>query len=283
MALAPVLGSPRAGDAAATSSRELLITLLGELMLPAGGLAWTQTMTTALGLLGVRDKAARQAINRLHQLGWLDRARVGRKTRWTIASPTRELLTDGAVRIYGLGLPTRGWDERWSILLASVPEARRNLRYRLTVGLTWAGYGSLGQGTWISPWPERETEALQVIHELDVPGAVAFRGELGAVGTPGELAARAWDLVVLGAQYDAFLAEFGESDHVSGPADAARRLMALVHRWRRFPLLDPGLPGDLLPDGWSGHRAAELFAARRSAWQPVAATWWSETEAGYSS
>ncbi|WP_447646994.1 PaaX family transcriptional regulator C-terminal domain-containing protein [Nocardioides zeae] len=38
-------------------------------------------------------------------------------------------------------------------------------------------------------------------------------------------------------------------------ADYVRALTA----WRRFPYLDPGLPADLLPQGWSGTRAADTF------------------------
>jgi phenylacetic acid degradation operon negative regulatory protein len=29
--------------------------------------------------------------------------------------------------------------------------------------------------------------------------------------------------------------------------------------WRRLPYLDPGLPPELLPEGWNGGRAAALF------------------------
>jgi phenylacetic acid degradation operon negative regulatory protein len=31
--------------------------------------------------------------------------------------------------------------------------------------------------------------------------------------------------------------------------------------WRRLPYLDPGLPAELLPEGWIGIRAADLFFA----------------------
>jgi phenylacetic acid degradation operon negative regulatory protein len=33
--------------------------------------------------------------------------------------------------------------------------------------------------------------------------------------------------------------------------------------WRRLPFLDPGLAPELLPRGWPGVRAAELFFALR--------------------
>jgi phenylacetic acid degradation operon negative regulatory protein len=44
----------------------------------------------------------------------------------------------------------------------------------------------------------------------------------------------------------------------------------LVDAWRRFPFLDPGLPDDLLPDAWVGHRAAEVFHGRHAEWAPGA-------------
>jgi phenylacetic acid degradation operon negative regulatory protein len=34
--------------------------------------------------------------------------------------------------------------------------------------------------------------------------------------------------------------------------------------WRRLPYLDPGLPAELLPDGWIGIRAAGDFFALRA-------------------
>jgi phenylacetic acid degradation operon negative regulatory protein len=34
--------------------------------------------------------------------------------------------------------------------------------------------------------------------------------------------------------------------------------------WRRLAYLDPGLPAELLPPGWTGARAAEVFFALQS-------------------
>ena len=34
----------------------------------------------------------------------------------------------------------------------------------------------------------------------------------------------------------------------------------MLTAWRRLPYLDPGIPLDLLPDGWPGEKAAGLFA-----------------------
>ena len=39
-----------------------------------------------------------------------------------------------------------------------------------------------------------------------------------------------------------------------------------MHAWRRFPFLDPALPGELLPAEWAGARAAALFGALHARW-----------------
>jgi len=47
-----------------------------------------------------------------------------------------------------------------------------------------------------------------------------------------------------------------------------------VHAWRRFPFLDPSLPGELLPAGWAGARAAALFGTLHARWDGPAVRHW---------
>jgi phenylacetic acid degradation operon negative regulatory protein len=35
--------------------------------------------------------------------------------------------------------------------------------------------------------------------------------------------------------------------------------MRLIHDYRRFPFRDPDLPLELLPEGWRGRRAHDVF------------------------
>jgi len=70
---------------------------------PCGGTAWTRSLISLLGLLGVKDKAARQALARMEEQGWLTRERVGRQTKWSLTPMSTELLTAGAERIYRFG------------------------------------------------------------------------------------------------------------------------------------------------------------------------------------
>ena len=46
----------------------------------------------------------------------------------------------------------------------------------------------------------------------------------------------------------------GLSDH-----ECLQARFRLIGGYRRFPFLDPGLPGDLLPQDWLGLKAAALF------------------------
>ncbi len=271
--LAPVLGARRDGSAGVDTTRGLLITALGEYVLPHGCSAWTQTLIALMERLGVRDKSARQSLARLEERGWLERERVGRQTRWSLTELSTELLTAGADRIYTFGQEPRDWDGRWVVLLASVRERDRGARYRMGHGLGWAGFGSIGQGVWVSPWLDQESVAVGLLAELHIE-ATSFRAELGSLGSGPEVARQAWDLPGLEEQYSDFLGQFGSEPH-----DVVADLALLVHRWRRFPFLDPELPAQLLSNDWPGVIAAARFAEVRASLLPGAFDWWRETEA----
>src|SRR6516225_5341945 len=230
-----------------TSARSLLMTVLGEFVLPTGRPVWTWVLVDTLAGFGVADKSARQALARGAGEGLLVPERVGRRTRWDLTPSARRLLTEGAQRIYDFGSGEPPWDGRWLLLLVSVPEAKRDLRHRLRTRLSWAGFGSPEAGVWISPHLGREGEALDVIKELGLDGcAMSFTAAFGAIGGEDTMVSRAWDQT------------------------------RLVHEWRRFPFLDPQLPRTLLPANWSGSQAAELFHRRHAEWEAAAGQRWDE-------
>ena len=147
--LGPAIAAPalsRRRELGGASARALLMTVLGEYVLPRGEPVWTAVLVEALGLLGVAEKSARQALARSAAEGWLSPVRHGRRVRWELTGPGRQLLTDGAQRIYSFGRTPRDWDGRWLLVLVSVPDARRELRHRLRTRLTWAGFGALAAG-----------------------------------------------------------------------------------------------------------------------------------------
>src|SRR5688572_26338260 len=100
----------RRRELGATSARSLLLTVLGEFVLPRDQLVWTQVLIDVLGGLGVEPKSARQALARTAAEGLLVSGRAGRRVRWSLSEQGRRLLSDGAARIYGFGTAVPPWD-----------------------------------------------------------------------------------------------------------------------------------------------------------------------------
>jgi phenylacetic acid degradation operon negative regulatory protein len=137
--------------------------------------------------------------------------------------------------------------------------------------LTWAGFGSLGAGLWISPHPEREAEATGVLKDAGVADdAHVFVARRSTLGDVKAMVAEAWDLPSIDSAYEEFNSEF----RVATPKDVLVRQLELVHAWRRFPGIDPALPAELLPATWSGAKAAKIFADRHEQWLSDARREW---------
>jgi phenylacetic acid degradation operon negative regulatory protein len=254
----------------APSARGLMLTLLGEYILPADGTAWTSAVLAVFDRLGVQEKATRQALMRTSNAGWLQSQKEGRRARWQLTPAARKLLTEGAERIYSFG-PAREWDGRWVLVQARIPETDRAARHMVRTRLNWAGFGSLGAGLWISPHAAREEEAVKVLRDAGVADdAHVFVAKRTGLGDVKSMVAQAWDLPAIEAEYERFSAEF----RAQTPSDVLVRQLELVHAWRRFPAIDPALPGDLLPAKWSGAKAARLFADRHEQWMGDARREW---------
>jgi phenylacetic acid degradation operon negative regulatory protein len=266
---APTLSRQHA--AGAPSARGLLFTLLGVFVLPGDGTAWTSAVIAAFARLGVEEKATRQALMRTAAAGWLRAEKVGRRTRWHLTEAGRRLLTDGAQRIYSFTGATEDWDGRWLVVAARVPDSDRRARHVVRTRLSWAGFGSIGPGLWISTHPERTAEVTQVLLEAGIADDahlfVATRSGLAPVRA---MVGAAWDLAAIEREYEQFIDEFGGRDR----EDVAARLIELVHAWRRLVAIDPALPRELLPAQWIGLRAARLFTERSDGWSADARMEW---------
>ncbi len=275
---AAAIAPPGAREAAgpARSARALLLTVLGEFVLPSGTGAFTSTLIEALALLGVTTNTGRQAVARGAEAGWLQPNRHGRRTYWQLTDRGTRLLGEGTERIYSFGTTTPRWDGRWVLLLVPVPETAHHLRYRLRTRLGWAGFAPIGPGDWISPWPERAAEGWRVLEDLGLAGsAKSFVGVLQPSEDLRGMVAEAWSLTELEADYEHFIASHGRRPPKT-PDDAFVALTNLVHEWRIFPGRDPDLPADLLPAHWSGHEAAATFHRLHEAWASTARAWWDD-------
>lgn len=247
--------------------QDLVFTLFGDYLLQRPGAVWVGALIAVLGALGVTEGAARTTLSRMSRKGWLDTRRDGRRSFYTLTPRGRRLLEHGAARIYH---PPRDepWDGLWSVLAYSIPEDHRHLRDRLRVRLSWLGFGSLGNGLWISPRDAR-VQVEELAAELGIKGHIElFRAEHLGWSSRSQLVAQAWDLPGLDALYRAFMERHRPRlagcvaclrEGRGSDRDCFVHRFRLVHEYREFPLLDPYLPGELLPRDWHGEEAAKLF------------------------
>ncbi len=265
---------PRSGS----SAKAVLLTTLGEFVLPHGGSAWTSTLVGALGVCAIGEGNARQALARLADQGVLRSQRDGRKARWHLSEAGRRLLTEGAARIYGFGRHQDRWDGRWLVVFCSVPEEQRAKRHQLRSQLGFAGFGFLAPGLAITPDVGREPAASAILEDLDLlPGAIVLCAETGELVDDTDLLYRAWDLDGLARSYREFIAAFGRRRPAT-PRAQFGALVELVHAWRRFPFVDPEIPAQLLPRRWVGDRARVLFHELHDVWSPGANAWFEDLE-----
>ncbi|MBT2225041.1 PaaX family transcriptional regulator C-terminal domain-containing protein [Nonomuraea sp. NEAU-A123] len=251
--------------------RGLLITVLGDYVRPAGRPAPTSAFVDALGRFGVKEEACRQALARASADGWLTPEREGRYTWWHLSPAFAQFLNLGAERIFGFTAAQPEWDGRWLVVLARAAETNRAGRHLLRTRLRWAGFGNPAPGVWVSTHTDRVGEAEFVLDEAGVRAeAQVFLSEYLAGGEVSTLVRQAWDLDDVARQYEVFLAEFRRPPS----SDLLVRHTQLVHSWRRLALIDPALPAELLPSGWTGARAAKLFHRQHARWEPEAMREW---------
>jgi phenylacetic acid degradation operon negative regulatory protein len=254
----------------------LLLTVLGELVIPDGQPVWTASLLYVLTGLGVSEQTARQTITRAADAGWLSGERFGREVCWAVTSTAIKLIDEITRRVVSLQAVPDHWDGIGVVLHVSVPNQQKAARRSLYSALRWAGFGSPAPGLWVSPHVDREDEIKSVIEELGLrESTVMVIGRLSATGlTEQEILARAWNLDEVTARYTALLDAYETRQPEPGD-ELLYSYLSLVEEWRKFPAIDPRLPRDLPPD-WIGGRAADVFRSLRARWRPAARERWAD-------
>ncbi len=251
--------------------RALIVTTYGLYARDTSGWFSVSTLIRLLAELGIDEPAVRSSISRLKRRGILEARPVGGAAGYALSSSARAILSDGDRRIFERPRATES--EGWLLAVFSVPEAERHRRHALRSRLSWLGFGTVSAGVWIAP-RHLADETRQVLARDDLAAYVdLFQADHLAFGDLGQLVARWWDLDALGAQYDDFLRTYTpvlarwkrrRSRPAAGDGTAFRDYVQALTAWRRLPYLDPGLPDAVLPKGWTGARAADLFFDLRS-------------------
>lgn len=271
-----VLPAPHQGGA-----RSLLLTMLGEFVLPHGGAVWTSTILAGLATVDITERNARQAAARLGDQGIVAPERIGRRTRWHLTDAGTRLLSSGTERIYSFGRRADDWEGTWLLVMCAVPESQRAVRNQLRTQLTFEGFGFLSPTIAISPHADREKSADDIIDALGLgDSAMTFVARSGEITDDTVILATAWDLDDLTRRYAAFIERFASAPSGRDQETAFGDTLLLVDSWRRFPFADPELPTELLPDSWVGWRAHDVFDGQRAARSTRAIAWYRSAEAG---
>ncbi len=215
----------------------------------------------------ISPPAVRTAVSRMARQGWLTPVRLPDGAGYQLTARAARRLTQAADRIYRRDAPP--WDGRWHVVVIDrvTDRARRD---RLRSALGYLGYACLDGSTWISPRPADELDPVISAEQVRAERFLASYD-----GDPRGLAARAWDLDGMAHAYERWIAIAGDIITKAGDGQPDEAIFAvrseLVHEWRKFLFVDPGLPGELLPPGWPGAAAAELFHAEADRLMPAAA------------
>jgi phenylacetic acid degradation operon negative regulatory protein len=218
--------------------------------------------------LGADGQAVRSSVSRLKRGGVLDGERRGGLAGYSLTAPTLELLAEGDVRIFERPRATEA--DGWLVVVFSVPESERDKRHALRTSLTRLGFGTAAPGVWVAP----ASVAAETRHTLERRGLAEyvdlFAGEHLAFGDLRSKVRAWWDLDELTALYAQFLDRYqAVRDRAASaavtPQHAFGLYLPMLTEWRRLPYRDPGIPLSLLPPGWNGVDAGELFGALNAA------------------
>ena len=245
----------------ALKARSLVFDLFGDYLRYRGGEVRLRSLVTLLGVFEVPETTIRVVVARLRKEGWLESRRAGRETAYVLSEAGWALLDEGRERIFERAVGP--WDGHWHMVIYSVSETDRALREQLRKKLAWLGYGPLSASVYVSPH-DRVTRLGEQFLSSDAVQLDHFRACSAGAEADRDIARRAWDLEALNRDYGVFLERYEprlaayRTDRFSGP-DALVERTQLVNDYRHFPFRDPDLPPELLPSGWRGRRAHEVF------------------------
>jgi len=247
----------------------MLFTLFGDYVRHYGGTIWVGSLIELLAELGFSAPAVRAAVSRMARQGWLAPTRSGRASYYALTPRGQDRVEEAAQRIFKLH--PEQWDGQWRLLIVLAAAQDRRHRAALRRELAWMGYAPLSRGTYVTPNDLRErTARLAGRYHLAGQFEMFTARHEGPAPDPA-LATRYWDLSAIDAAYAAFVETWKPRLEDRRRADAAGKGLPdatafsektrLVHAFRKFLFIDPGLPQELLPPRWSGVEARAVFSA----------------------
>lgn len=249
------------------NTRSMIFTIYGDYIRHYGGKIWIGSLIRLLKEFGHNEQAVRAAISRMHKQGWVISSKEGNKSYYYLSKRGIERMEEAAGRIFKLK-PNK-WDGKWRMLIYSIPEEKRQIRDELRRELVWSGFGSIANSVWISP-NDLTKQVYNLIEKYEItPYVHYFITNYDGPHEYEKIIRDCWNIEEINEKYAQFIQTYQQK-----LADVQRKIQAgklsnaecfverteLVHEYRKFLFIDPGLPEELLPNQWLGIEAQSLFA-----------------------
>ncbi|MED3728704.1 phenylacetic acid degradation operon negative regulatory protein PaaX [Priestia filamentosa] len=250
-----------------TNTQSMIFTIYGDYIRHYGNKIWIGSLIRLLKEFGHNEQAVRVTCSRMVKQGWLQSQREGNKSYYFLTPRGVNRVEEAARRIYKLN--PHEWDGKWRILMYTIPEEKRQIRDEFRKELIWSGFGSFSNGCWLSPNNlEKEVELL--IDKYNIEQYVDFFiSDYKGPHTNQSLVEKSWPLEEIEQKYEQFIDTYSKT-YIIHQSVIQRGQMTdaecfvertnLIHEYRKFLFVDPGLPKELLPARWIGNHAALLFS-----------------------
>ncbi|WP_026575078.1 phenylacetic acid degradation operon negative regulatory protein PaaX [Bacillus sp. UNC438CL73TsuS30] len=248
------------------NTRSMIFTIYGDYIHHYGNKIWIGSLIGLLKEFGHNEQAVRVAVSRMLKQGWIQSEKVENRSYYFLTKQGIDRIEEAGNRIFKLH-PSE-WDGKWRVLMYTIPEEKRQIRDELRQELLWSGFGSFSNACWISP-NNLEKEVKLLIEKYDISEYVDFFvSEYIGPRDNKTLVEKSWPLEDVVEKYEEFIITyskqfFANQEIISrGEMTDAQCFVErtkLVHEYRKFLFIDPGLPKELLPENWNGNLAATLF------------------------
>ncbi|HEX6923331.1 MAG TPA: phenylacetic acid degradation operon negative regulatory protein PaaX [Bacillales bacterium] len=249
------------------NTRSMIFTLYGDYISHYGSEIWIGSLIRLLEAFGHNEQSVRAAISRMSKQGWVQSRRDGNKSYYCLTERGRKRINEAAKRIFKL--QPEAWDGKWRMLMYTIPEEKRAIRDELRKEIVWSGFGMLSNGLWISP-NRLEKQVNDLIDKYEIaPYVHFFISEYQGPRENEKLVRECWNLDEINERYEQFINHYSRK-FVIGKSKIEKGEMTdgecfverarLVHEYRKFLFVDPGLPEKLAPEKWLGSYASSLFS-----------------------
>jgi phenylacetic acid degradation operon negative regulatory protein len=249
------------------NTQSMIFTIYGDYIRNYGNKIWIGSLIRLLKEFGHNEQGVRVAVSRMVKQGWIQSEKQGNKSYYFLTDRGVSRIEEAANRIYKMN--PNEWDGKWRILMYTIPEEKRQIRDELRQELLWSGFGSFSNSCWISP-NNLEREVKLLIAKYGISEYVDFfvSDYIGPRDNQ-SLMEKSWPLEEIKSKYEEFISKYSKQFIVHqsminrgemSDSECFVERTKLIHEYRKFLFIDPGLPKELLPPMWSGDHATLLFS-----------------------